>query len=272
MKHGIYKQLNLLHLQAVLPQVLAQARAEQWTYETLLEQALGSEVQGREQKALTRRLKAARIPCQKTLDGFEFAFQPSLCERRLRELADLPFVRTCTNLVFLGPPGTGKTHLSLALADRALAAGYSVLFTTLADLSRTLETASHPGLVRQRLRRYITPSLLVIDEVGYTRLSQEQAHQFFELVAARYEHGSIILTSNTSFAGWGSLLGGDEVLATALLDRLLHHAEVISISGHSYRMKERQAEHRRETVTPEEASRTTGARSTGVLEVGGRVN
>lgn len=248
MKHTIYKQLNLLHLETALPHLLERARTEQWTYETLVERALFSEVQGREQKALARRLKAARIPCKKTLDGFEFTFQPSLSERRLRELADLSFVRTCTNLVFLGPPGTGKTHLSLALADRALSTGYSVLFTTLADLARTLESASHPGLLRQRLRRYIAPSLLVIDEVGYARLSQEQSHQFFELVAARYEHGSIILTSNTNFAGWGKLLGGDEVLATALLDRLLHHAEVISISGRSYRMKERQAEQPGETA------------------------
>lgn len=263
MKNSMYKQLNLLHLEVALPQLLQQARTEQWTYETLVQRALGSEVEGREQKALARRLKAARIPGKKTLDGFEFGFQPSLSERRLRELADLSFVRTCTNLVFLGPPGTGKTHLSLALADRVLSAGYSVLFTTLADLARTLESASHPGLMRQRLRRYITPSLLVIDEVGYTQLSQEQAHLFFELVAARYEHGSIILTSNTSFAGWGKLLGGDEVLATALLDRLLHHAEVISISGRSYRMKERQAEHRGEITTLEEAPRTNSVRSTG---------
>jgi DNA replication protein DnaC len=129
--------------------------------------------------------------------------------------------------------------LSLALADRALAAGHSVLWTSLAELAQTLENASHPGLLRQRLRRYIVPSLLVIDEVGYTKLSQEQARHFFELVTARYEHGSIILTSNTSFAGWGNLLG-DEVLATALLDRLLHHAEILPINGRSYRMKERQ--------------------------------
>src|SRR6266446_3496706 len=160
-------------------------------------------------------------------------------------------------LVFLGPPGTGKTHLSLALADRALTAGHSVLFTQLSELAQSLESASHPGLLRQRLRRYIAPSLLVIDEVGYTRLSQEQAHHFFELVAARYEHGSIILTSNTSFAGWGHLLGGDEVLATALLDRLLHHAEVLSINGRSYRMKERQTDRLGEAALPEVTPRAT---------------
>ncbi|HEY6408879.1 MAG TPA: IS21-like element helper ATPase IstB, partial [Ktedonobacteraceae bacterium] len=219
MKKGAYKQLNLTHLEAGLPQVLEAARREQWTYETLLERALAAELEGREQKAIARRLKAARLPSKKTLDAFDFSFQPSLAERRLRELADLSFVRTCTNVVFLGPPGTGKTHLSLALADRALTPGHSVLFTTLAELAQALESASHPGLMRQRLRRSIAPSLLVIDEVGYTKLSQDQAHHFFELVTARYEHGSIILTSNTSFAQWGALLG-DEVLATALLDRL----------------------------------------------------
>jgi DNA replication protein DnaC len=170
MKKGTYKQLNLTHLEAALPQMLDGARAQQWTYETFLERALMAELEGREQKAIARRLKAARIPGKKTLDSFDFAFQPSLSERRLRELADLSFLRTCTNVIFLGPPGTGKTHLSLALADRALSEGYSVLFTTLSDLARTLESASHPGLVRQRLRRYIAPSLLVIDEVGYARL------------------------------------------------------------------------------------------------------
>jgi len=183
-------------------------------------------------------MSAACLPAIKTLEAFDFALQPGLSERLLWELADLSFVQTATNVLFLGPPGTGKTHLSLALAVKAPSAGYSALFSTLTHLAEALDTASSPGLVRQRLRRYTTPSVLGIDEVGYTKLSPGQAHHFFELVPARYEHGSLLLTSNTGFSEWGSLLG-DDMLATALLDRLLHHAEVITINGRRYRMKDR---------------------------------
>jgi DNA replication protein DnaC len=167
-----------------------------------------------------------------------FLFNQTFQTRLLWELADLSFVQSATNVVFLGPPGTGKTHLSLALTVKALSAGYSALFTTLTHLAEALDTASYPGLVRKPLRRYTTPSVLVIDEVGYTKLSAGQAHHFFELVTARSEHGSIRLPSNTAFSEWGKLLG-DEILASALLDRLLHHAEVIPINGRSYRMKDR---------------------------------
>jgi len=208
------------------------------TYETFLQRALDAEVEGRNLRAAQRRIQAARLPVTKTLESFDFSFQPSISERLVRELADLSFVQTTTNVIFLGPPGVGKTHLCIALAVKALAAGHSALFTTLSQLAEALETASYPSLVRQRLRRYTTPSVLIIDAVGYTRLTPEQSHHFFELVTARYEHGSILLTSNTSFSEWGNLLG-NEVLATALLDRLLHHAEVLSVTGRSYRMKDR---------------------------------
>jgi len=232
------KHLGLTQLEKALPALFETARREQWTYELFLTRAVAAEIEGRDRRAAERRMTAARLPAIKTLETFDFAFQPSLSERLLWELADLSFVQTATNVLFLGPPGTGKTHLSLALAVKALSAGYSALFTTLTHLAEALDTASYPGLVRQRLRRYTTPSVLLIDEVGYTKLSPGQAHHFFELVTARYEHGSIVLTSNTGFSEWGSLLG-DEILATALLDRLLHHAEVIPINGRSYRMKDR---------------------------------
>jgi DNA replication protein DnaC len=236
--HPHLKQLGLTQLEKALPTLFETARQDQWTYELFLTRAVAAEIEGRDRRAAERRMTAARLPAIKTLEACDFAFQPSLSERLLWELADLSFVQTATNILFLGPPGTGKTHLSIALAVKALAAGYSALFTTLTHLAEALDTASYPGLVRQRLRRYTTPSVLVIDEVGYTKLSPGQAHHFFELVTARYEHGSILLTSNTSFSDWGTLLR-DEILATALLDRLLHHAEVIPINGRSYRMKDR---------------------------------
>ncbi len=208
------KQLGLTQLEKALPTLFETARQEQWTYEQFLKRAIAAEIEGRDCRAAERRMTAAHLPVVKTLEAFDFSFQPGLSERLIWELAELSFVQ------------------------KALAAGYSALFTTLTHLAEALETASYPGLVRQRLRRYTTPSVLIIDEVGYTKLSPVQAHHFFELVTARYEHGSILLTSNTVFSDWGNLLG-DEVLATALLDRLLHHAEVIAINGSSYRMKDR---------------------------------
>jgi DNA replication protein DnaC len=234
----VMKTLGLTHLEKALPALFEQARQQKMTYETFLQRALDAEVEGRTLRAAQRRIQAARLPVTKTLESFDFSFQPSISERLVRELADLSFVQTATNVIFLGPPGVGKTHLCIALAVKALAAGHSALFTTLSQLAEALETASYPSLVRQRLRRYTTPSVLIIDEVGYTRLTPEQSHHFFELVTARYEQGSILLTSNTSFSEWGNLLG-NEVLATALLDRLLHHAEVLSVTGRSYRMKDR---------------------------------
>jgi DNA replication protein DnaC len=234
----LLKRLGLTQLARALPTLLDDARVQQLSYEAFLHQALEAEIGGRQQRALERRLRAARLPRRVRLEAFDFSFQPTLSERLIRELASLRFVQTATNVVFLGPPGVGKTHLASALALQAMEAGYSALFTTLSQLAAALDGATTRSGRYGRLQRYVRPHILIVDEVGYTRLSAEQAHQLFELVTARYERGAMLVTSNLSFAEWGGLLG-DEVLATALLDRLLHHAEIISINGRSYRMRER---------------------------------
>jgi DNA replication protein DnaC len=198
---------------------------------------LAEELTLRENRRVKMALQMARLSAIKTLAGFDFAFQPSLDKNRIMALAELQFVDRAEAVHLIGPPGTGKTHLSLALGVEAVKAGRSVYFGSLADIIATLSKAEREGILRERIRYFCRFSLLIVDEIGYLPLTPGGGNLFFQLVNARYEKGAMILTSNRGFAEWGEIFG-DPVVATALLDRLLHHAVVFQIEGSSYRLRE----------------------------------
>ena len=202
-----------------------------------LDQLLVEELTVRENRRIKTALTLARLTTIKTLAGFDFAFQPSLDRQRILALAELTFIERAEVVHLLGPPGTGKSHLATALAVEAAKAGKSVYFSTLADIVTSLASAEREGQLRQRLRYLCRASLLVVDEIGYLPVVPGGGNLFFQLVNARYEKGAMILTSNRGFAEWGDVFG-DPVVATALLDRLLHHAVVIQIEGSSYRLRQ----------------------------------
>jgi DNA replication protein DnaC len=191
----------------------------------------------RENRRVKMALQMAKLSAVKTLAGFDFSFQPSLDRNRILALAELQFIDRSEVVHFLGPPGTGKSHLSLALGVEAVKAGRSVYFTTLADLVGALARAEREGSLREKIRFFRRFALLIVDEIGYLPVIAGGGNLFFQLVNARYERGAMILTSNRGFAEWGEVFG-DPVVATALLDRLLHHAIVIQIEGSSYRLRE----------------------------------
>jgi len=198
---------------------------------------LAEELTLRENRRVRTALVMARLSTIKTLAGFDFAFQPSLDKNRIMALAELAFIERREVVHFLGPPGTGKSHLSVALGVEAVKAGRSVYFLTLADLVGALAKAEREGTLREKIRFFCRPALLIVDEIGYLPVTPGGGNLFFQLVNARYERGAMILTSNRGFAEWGEVFG-DPVVATALLDRLLHHAVVVQIEGSSYRLRQ----------------------------------
>lgn len=235
---GTLKGLGLTAVEMRLENLLEQAAKKEPSYADFLLDLLKSELEARRTRYLRARLQLAHLPYVKTFDQFDFSFQPSVDERQVRELRTLRFVHEASNVIFLGPPGVGKTHLSVALAEASIQAGFGAYFITAHDLVTDLSRATRESRLDRRMRIYLAPKVLVIDEMGYLPLDEMGATIFFQLVSARYERGSIILTSNKSYGDWGSIFG-DPIIATAILDRLLHHSTTVNIRGESYRLKDR---------------------------------
>jgi len=217
-----------------------------------VEALLGAQIALRNNRRLQAAMRSSRLPAVKTLADFDFSFQPSIKREQLESLHTLGFVERRENVILLGPPGVGKTHLAISLAVAAAESGRRVYYGTLGDLIASLEEAQQAGRLAQRLKTLVFPALLVVDEIGYLPVSRTGAMLFFQLMARRYEHASTVLTSNKSFSEWGEVFG-DEVMAAALVDRLVHHCHIVNIRGNSYRMRNHAELHRdlRSAFTPQ---------------------
>ena len=236
--HQAFEILDLSHMNAVYDHHAEEASKGSISYLEFLDKLLWAEIEAKRERASKTNLKLAKLPYVKTLDQFDFEFQPSANARRIQELKMLGFVARSENVIFLGPPGVGKTHLAVGLAVEAIRNGHTAYFLSAHELITMIKETIASGRIHRKIKALCKPSILIIDEVGYAAMDDETSHYFFQIISSRYEKGSVILTSNKSYGEWGDVFGNN-VVATAILDRLLHHSTTINIKGDSYRVKEK---------------------------------
>jgi len=237
---ALCERLKMACLGAEWPALAQQAARAEASFADFLEKVLECESVAREQRKRSTLLKLATMPAVKTLEQFDWAAGGGAPKAQIQELAHLAFVERAENVVLLGPSGVGKTHIALALAHRAVMAGHKVRFITAADLMLQLAAAKAQGRLKEYFNRAVLgPKLLVVDEIGYLPFGRDEANLFFNVVAKRYERGSMVLTSNLPFTQWAGAFADDQTLTAAMLDRLLHHAHIVQITGESYRLKDK---------------------------------
>ena len=240
MNSTLFKDLRNLKLSGIAKTLEVrneQAIREKLSYMEFLELLIEDELANRKDNSYKKRFQKAHFPFTKTLEEYDFNFQPTLNRQEIYNLATCEFIRKKENVVFIGPPGTGKTHLSISIGIKALQQGYKVIFTTVSDMMSALFESKADNSYAQKLKYYLSSDLLILDELGFRKLNEHIVDQFYEIISQRYEKGSLIITSNKTFDEWGNIFW-DSILASAILDRIVHHSHLVLIKGESYRMRE----------------------------------